>query len=404
MRVFNISIVFSLIIFQLAGFTQEISSFDPEDYKTGAASEHYNYVELKFHSGSHPNSSKYIQELLAAGYKALEFRVGTQSTGRQIWQRAHNYPQYGVGFFLGNLGNTTVDSTLGTPSGLFGYIGIPWIRTKKFHFNTDLSAGLSYDFEPYDAETNPYNDVIGSWMNVYFNLNFVGYYEISDRMDLSLGWSLTHFSNGRWRTPNKGVNLMGFNLGVAYHFNPITRFKQYSNPNASSLIRPEFNTDPLPPLKKYTEIYLMGSIGTSTIQGPTGNEAGNRYFNSSWSADYTHKFWRRGKYMTGFDFFYDGSLAEGYDKPASDVTFLERSSYGWHIGHGFFIERITFITQLGFYIYKESEERGSWYMRAGGDIDLNENWSAHICLKTMNGGIADWVEWGIARKIRIRDK
>ncbi|MCD4737165.1 MAG: acyloxyacyl hydrolase [Bacteroidales bacterium] len=385
--------------------SQEISRYEPEEYKEGPNSGHFNYIELKFHAGSHPNTSKYIEELLAAGYKALEIRVGTQGTGRKPWQRVHNYPQYGVGFFLANLGPNQLDTIVGTPSGIFGYIGIPWIRKNRFRLNTDLSAGLSYDFEPYDAETNPYNDVIGSWMNVYFNLNLVAYWQISERLDISLGWALSHFSNGRWRTPNKGMNLMGYNVGLAYNFNPFRGYERFKDPEAELPVRPEFIREPIPALEKYSEIRVMGSVGTSTTSGdPAVNEAGPRYFNSSWYGEFSRRFWWRGNYTAGLDFFFDGSLVEGYNKPHDQVSFFEKTTYGAHIGHDLLIERFTLITQIGFYIYKETEERGSYYIRAGGRMALNDRWNIHVCLKTMNGGIADWIEWGVSRNFRLKKK
>ncbi|MCD4698338.1 MAG: hypothetical protein K8S16_19090, partial [Bacteroidales bacterium] len=97
---------------------QEISHFTPNQFKEDASSGHYHYWEVKLHSGSHPNTSKYIEELLAGGYRAVEVRIGTQSTGRQVWQRAHNYPQYGVGFYLANLGPNQLDTIVGYTFGI----------------------------------------------------------------------------------------------------------------------------------------------------------------------------------------------------------------------------------------------------------------------------------------------
>lgn len=81
------------------------------------------------------------------------------------------------------------------------------------------SLGLSYDFEPYNPETNVHNDAIGSRFNVYFALNLGAAYRLNREMDLVYGLDLTHFSNGRTFRPNKGLNLAGLNLGFRYHFN-----------------------------------------------------------------------------------------------------------------------------------------------------------------------------------------
>ncbi len=52
-------------------------------------------------------------------------------------------------------------------------------------------------------------------------------------------------------------------------------------------------------------------------------------------------------------------------------------------------------------IYKEFFQRGGWYMRAEGCIGITENLDAHIALKPRNGGIADWIECGIAYKLKV---
>jgi hypothetical protein len=41
-------------------------------------------------------------------------------------------------------------------------------------------------------------------------------------------------------------------------------------------------------------------------------------------------------------------------------------------------------------------------MRVGGKIGLTENLDAHIALKTRNGGIADWIEWGVSYKLKTK--
>ena len=81
-----------------------------------------------------------------------------------------------------------------------------------------------------------------------------------------------------------------------------------------------------------------------------------------------------------------------------DVTLNEKVFYAYHIGGHYLIERFSFIFNIGGYIYKPFPQRGSWFMRAGGRIGLTPHLDAHIALKTRNGGVADWIEWGVAYK------
>jgi hypothetical protein len=42
-------------------------------------------------------------------------------------------------------------------------------------------------------------------------------------------------------------------------------------------------------------------------------------------------------------------------------------------------------------------------MRAGGRIGINDNLDFHVAPKTRNGGIADWIEWGLAYTLKSRE-
>ncbi|MEA1896835.1 MAG: hypothetical protein U9N53_04145, partial [Bacteroidota bacterium] len=91
--------LFAFIILQLSSLNgQNISSFEPEDFTRDANYGYFNYFQLMLHAGVNPTGNEYLQQVYTAAYKALELRIGTQSTGRQLWQQYHNYPQYGLGF------------------------------------------------------------------------------------------------------------------------------------------------------------------------------------------------------------------------------------------------------------------------------------------------------------------
>ncbi len=442
-------LLFVFIAMVVSVTAQEISSMSVEDYKNDTINKgHFSYIELKLHSGGILQGTKNLGEFFAEGHSSSELRIGFQSTGRKKWQRTWNYPQYGIGFFAGDMrASATLDSIIGTPAGIYGFIGMPWYRSpnEKFWFNTDLAAGLSYGFTPYDVATNPLNDVIGSRVNVYFNLQLATYYRISDRIDLNLGAGLIHFSNGRWRTPNLGINLVGLNMGVAYHFNPMGPYvKSVGNASQSNPLRPQFIVKDDEESENRTEINIIGALGTNSnkpIKAGSGLQ-GNSFLASSVIIDYAHRFWERGKVTTGLDLFYDASLGEtyvnyqytkieengtlvsypvdadgnvlttsdgspDYSNPAHaysgtlphDVQLYQKVMAGWHVGHDLLIERFTLVTQFGMYIYKQSPKRGGWYLRAGGKVSINEHLFANITLKTQNGGISDWVEFGMGYRI-----
>lgn len=391
---------------------QEISRYEPKDFDKEKNYGYFNYVHFRYERGAHPSGTNYLQDIFAEGYDAITLRVGAQSTGRKSWQQLHNYPQYGLGVAWFDLGGYEADSIIGSPLAVFFYFGAPIFRYKKIRFNADLELGLSYNFKPYDSETNPYQDVIGATTNLHFNMSFLLYYELSQRIDLSLGLGLSHFSNGRSFTPQKGVNLMGLSLGAAYHFNPVKNYTKHIEPNYQPPIRPEFIKTEKPAFKPHHELQFLASIGTvqaepgeakdSQGESDTTGAEGPRYGVSSFAVDYAYQVARKVKLVTGFDFFYDGSAEFLYsDILPQETTFSDKAFYGYHVGFHYLIERFAFIGNVGWYIHKPFEQRGKYYMRGGGKIGLTPDLDVHVCLKTRNGGIADWIEWGFSYKFRL---
>jgi hypothetical protein len=229
--------------------------------------------------------------------------------------------------------------------------------------------GLSTDFNAYDAKTNSLQDFIGATTNLHSNFTFALYYEASPRMDLSLGASFMHFSNGRTFTPQKGINLFGLNLAAAYHYNPIKNFTKHVDPDYSPPFRPDFIVAEKSPFKGHHEFIIMESIGT--VQADPGewkDENGNvdttgvegpSYMTNSFTLEYAYQFARKLKVVGGMDFFYDGSVENSYDyKLPQDVDYFDKSVIGWHIGGHYLIERVTFMFNYGRYLYKPFEQRG----------------------------------------------
>ncbi len=391
---------------------QEFSSFKPEQYNPEKNYGSLNYVQLNYFQGDHAGYENGLPSAFANGYNAAELKLGWQSTGRQDWQRLHKYPMYGLGVFVSTLGESDIDSVVGAPSALYFFYGEPIARFGNFTFVFDLGIGLSYDFNPYNVETNPTNYTIGSRVNLYFNGNMMLYYRVDENIDLSAGLNFIHFSNGRSSTPQRGINLMGFNVGAKYNFNPMKNYTQYSRPDYRPPVRPEFIIAPKPPLQRYGELQFMAAFGTvETEPGETKTEDGSydsiaqkRYYTNTVSLEYAYLAARTLKVHIGLDAMIDGSMENYHDNVApGDVDFAGKFMAGYHVGFQYLIERFAFYYSLGWYMYKESPARGDWYMRVGGRIGLTPKLDAHVALKTRNGGIADWIEWGLAYKLKVHN-
>jgi hypothetical protein len=402
-----------IIILAFSGIqAQEFSSFNPEDFDKEKNYGMFNYIQVSAYRGQHLVDDDY-KNFFSEGFNGIGVRFGTQATGRKEWQRLHNYPQYGIGVTFFDMGGSSVDSILGKPASFYFFFGAPMARFGKFRLNTDVELGLSYDFNPYDPETNSEQNLIGASTNLHSNFTLAIYYKLSERIDLSLGASFLHFSNGRSFTPQKGVNLFGLNLSSSYNFNPVKNYTKEVRPDYQPPIRPEFVVADKSPFKGHHELILSGTIGT-VMSMPnewkhedgsldTTGVKGPRYMTNSFIAEYAYQFARKLKVVAGLDMFYDGSVENNYDDILpQNTTFSDKAFYGYHFGTHYLIERITFMVNIGGYIYKPFPQRGNYFMRVGGRIGLTENLDAHIALKTRNGGIADWIEWGVAYKFKSK--
>ena len=353
------------------------------------------FIQYKLHVGNHLYTGVTFADYLEDGYVGNELRLGWRTSGKEDWEKALNYPFYGVGIYSGNIGDP---QAMGNPAGIYGFFHWPILRRPNHHFNFELAAGLTYDLVAFNAETNPDNDAIGSSVAVYFNVNVGGDITINPKWDVTYGLDLTHFSNGRTFTPNFGVNMAGINVGARYNFNPIRKGTKLFDPEYEPARRPVLDRSPRGPKPKYSQISGYGALGTVMFQTIEGR--GPRYLTWTVYGEYRRRFSHISAYTIGFDWMYDGSLFENYKNdgfPADEVTNLDLMLGGIHLGHSLYIQRFRIETQLGVYVVKPQpvDWKGAWYMRVSLRYAFTERFFGQIGLKTMDGGAADWVEWGI---------
>ena len=364
-------------------------TFSPQ--VTSITSPRYGYLQLIYHTGVYWSRTEYLKEQFENGYRSMEARFGLQTDGRRCWQQVHNFPRYGFGVHYADLVIGREDTIAGHAYSAFVFYGAPWARFGRFTFNTDLSLGLSYNPLVHDPVTNPYNDVIASHINLFFDFNLNLYCTLSNRIDIHAGYGVTHYSNGGIHQPQKGVNHWGWNFGMNYHF---------SLPEGPR-VRPDFIRDAAPGFRQESELQLMVAAGTVEIH-KLGDPDGIRYLTSSFTADYAFKFNPRMQVTFGIDALYDGSLVRAIKGLQPEmVTTFQKTYLGSHMGYQFLIDRVTILFNLGTYFLQHSNDRGCWFVRAGGRIRITDHLHGHICIKTKNGVRADWIEWGLVTVLKI---
>lgn len=374
--------VFILMVTGIYGQKKSISWDEVKDKENYGR---FRYIEVKGHTGRNLYAGELLQETVSDGYGSVELRYGWQPSDSEEWPSRYGYSSYGIGVYSGFMGDPEV---LGKPNAIFGFITFPLSRGDKRNvFETSLSAGITYNLEPYDPNTNPENDAIGTPLAVYFNLSMGGAYKWTREMDLLYGVDFTHFSNGRITTPNYGFNMYGLNVGLRYHYNADQKFVD-KDLYSDQLLSARFNR----PKKKKNirlhensiEVYLAGG----TVQNEEDKGTDKRYGIFSGVLDYRFKFNTMHAITAGMDLFYDSSLQVEY--PETKDQYL----VGAHIGYDFMFGRMAVRLQGGGYL-TDDKGKSSTYLRTAFRYDITKWLYAQIGLKTRDVSRADWVEFGV---------
>lgn len=348
----------------------------------------FKYLEFKAHFGAFLKSDNDIGQsgLLDNGYGGVTIKMGWQPTDPNGWASRYNYPSYGIGFYSGFLSDAQV---FGNPNAIYGFVRFPISSPdSKNVFAIEPALGLTYKLNPYDSETNPINDAIGARMAVYFNIDFGFTYKWTREVDLLYGFDFTHFSNGSTYKPNSGLNLYGINVGLRYNYNQTQ--KEVNNDIYSDDVLPaRFKRPFRSPMDLTSEsaitIYLAGGLaqsdelmGTDVLMGVF-----------SGVIDYEHKFNEMHGVSGGVDILYDNRFR---DRSASN-----RIMPAVHAGYAFSIYKFDIRMQIGTYIGGQ-KGKGNFFMRPALRYHINKNIFTQIGLKTLDGGKADYIEYGIGFK------
>ena len=343
------------------------------------------FTDLKLHSGFHLYTGEYLEEELSHGFGAAEIRVGWQPNKSESWHSRYNYPYFGFGWYSGIIGDVSV---LGQPNAWYTFIGFPVGGRKSLSFNPEIAMGLTYGLESYSPDENPWNDALGAEIAVYFNLNLGLNYEISRRLDLIAGIDLTHFSNARMYQPNHGLNMIGANAGLRYHF--VTgQNKENLETDATRSYRIDYSEADRSKIR-LNENNLLSTLGFGVSQNEPDAGTDVHHFNFSGILEYQHFFSDRHGTSIGLDYFYDGSMLPWGREP---------NILAGHLGYDFRFYKFSIRLQLGTYFHAPENRMGTFFMRPAFKYDMLDRFYWQLGIKTLDGAKADWIEFGFGYRL-----
>ncbi len=229
--------------------------------------------------------------------------------------------------------------------------------------------------------------MMGSRVNAYLNVDFYLNWLLTQRLELTTGLSMTHFSNGNTKFPNAGLNSIGMKLGLVYSFgrvdNPLSR------PRARLL------ATPFPRHLSY-DLVLFGSwrrkgVAVGDKQYAAPDAYGVAGFNFAAMYNFGYKF-RTGLSVDGV---YDGSAnvytedyIVGYDGGDPGYQF-HTPSFDKQIALGisgraeFVMPYFTVGFGLGFNVLHKGGDLKSFYQMLTLKVGVTHNTFVHVgyCLK-----------------------
>ncbi len=298
--------------------------------------------------------------------------------GQKEWERVFNNPSYGVSFVYQDFNSDFLGKSYGI---YFNYT--TYLYKRKLLIQ--LADGISYMTRPYDKVNNNKNIYIGSKVLNGFYLSF-RYQEpnLFRGFGLQTGILFSHNSNAKIKMPNLGINSILFQLGVNYSFGEKENRLPYYEPEISFEKRIQYNFEVKGGVNELVEgvgikpFYVLSLYGSKRFNRKNGMTFGGEYFASNGFREWV-------KYRKFFDY----PNMKGYP---------DYRRVGIFIGHEFYINKTSFFTQFGYYVYNKLKNKDILYERIGFRYQFHKNIFATVGLKVFIVN-AEQLEFGLGVKL-----
>ncbi len=192
-------------------------------------------VELNYLYGVIANHNSNILHLITDHPEGVLLSFSKKTFGKKTWEQRYNYPDYGVSFLYQDFKNRY----LGENYSLYGHYSFYFLRR---NLSLKIGQGLAYVSNPYDQETNYRNIAFGSRIlsSTYLMLGYKKEQLFGSRFGVQSGLTLTHYSNGSFKSPNTSVNTISVNVGFNYNLEDYSKKSYLKAPKDSLRVRDKF--------------------------------------------------------------------------------------------------------------------------------------------------------------------
>ena len=309
---------------------------------------------------------------------ALELNVGFRTLGLHKWEHHYNFPSMGIGYYRSQPGQRQV---LGKVNSAFLFLEFNTRERKNYETFFKYSLGLAHFSNPHHPDTNPENQAIATPFNVHFNANYTFAYRLSPQIKLASGVSFTHFSNGAYKKPNKGLNILDVNLGIR-HFPGEPRQRHAT---------PEFGKS----MQQWPSYRLHAMYSVGKMQKVIEPD---QYMAHCLTVEFARQSHYTNRWGVGLNVFYDDFLKAQAREEFEANSFKNYLHGAVHILHDVVFHRLWATFQLGYYAFYYVEPYKPIFQRVGLRYQFDNGIMAGVSLKT-HYTRADVVEWGVGYRI-----
>jgi hypothetical protein len=304
-----------------------------------------------------------------------------RTDGTYEWEQAYDYPDYG-GYFLFQDFKSEPLGVCYAIGGLYDFYF--WRR----HLQLRIAQGVAVTTNPYDKEANSINKAFGT--RVLDNTNVGLSYDnqtVLKPFGIHAGVLFTHYSNGRFKSPNSGVNTYLLQLGLSYNFGVAKIIER-----DTTMVQKDYRER-----LKYTFVFRTG-----VNESPIIRSGQYVFYHLGFYVD--KRLGRKSALQLGTDLFLTNSVKEyiryyavAYpEKGISADTDYKR--VGVFVGHELFVNHFSLEAQLGCYVYRQFKQDMPIYDRIGMKYYATDKVFAEFSIKT-HMFLAEAIEFGIGVRL-----
>lgn len=321
-----------------------------------------------------------ISHLIRQHPSGIILGLSKQTFGREGWEAPFNFPDTGISFIYQDMKNPTLGENLGV------YLHYNFYLLRR-NLQFRIGQGIAYNTNPYDKEENFRNNAYGSHLmsSTYLVFNYVKP-QILRNLGLKAGISLIHYSNANVRAPNTSTNTFAFNAGLVYDVKGSREIDFLIPENAlvkepvrlNLVFRTGINESDVINTGQYP-FYILSAYADKRVGRLSALQLGTEVFFSNFLKELIR--------------FQSVSFPELNVDPDTDFKRV-----GLFLGHELFINKLSVITQLGYYVYYPFDFEGQVYNRVGVKRYFGDKWFAALSLKS-HAAKAEALELGVGIRL-----